>query len=45
MWQRSVGGQAHTFVDLLEADTGVPNDGPQQRMTGLAGEREPWEID
>ena len=24
--KRSVGGQADTFVDLLEADTGVPRD-------------------
>ena len=24
--KRSVGGQARTFVDLLEADTGVPRD-------------------
>ena len=24
--KRSVGGQAGTFVDLLEADTGVPRD-------------------
>ena len=24
--KRSVGGQARTFVDLLEADTGVPGD-------------------
>ena len=24
--KRSVGVQAHTFVDLLEADTGVPGD-------------------
>ena len=23
---RSVGGQARTFVDLLEADTGIPKD-------------------
>ena len=24
--KRSVGGQARTFVDLLEVDTGVPRD-------------------
>ena len=24
--ERSIGGQARTFVDLLEADTGVPRD-------------------
>ena len=26
MGKRSVGGQARTFVDLLEADAGVPRD-------------------
>ena len=36
--KRSVGGQARTFVDLLEADTGVPRD----RLPAAMDEREPW---
>ena len=38
--KRSVGGQTRTFVDLLEADTGVPTHSLPAAMTGLAGERE-----
>ena len=30
--KRSVGGQAHTFVDMLEVDTGVPRDCFQAAM-------------
>ena len=43
--KRRVGGQARTFVDLLEADTGIPRDclpAAMDDMTGLAGERQPW---
>ena len=43
--KRSAGGQAGTFVDLLEADTRSPETACRQRwITGLAGEREPWGV-
>ena len=37
--KRSVGGQARTFVDLLEADTGVPRDCLPAAMDGRVGWR------
>ena len=44
--ERSVGGQARTFVDLLEAESGVPrNCLPAAMDDRLAGEREPWGVD
>ena len=42
--KRGVGGRARTFVDLLEADIGVPRDClAAAGMTRVAGEREQWE--
>ena len=39
-WQkRSVGGQARTFVDILEADNGVPRDCLPAAMDGRVGWR------
>ena len=38
--KRSVGGQARTFVDLLEADTGVPRDCLPAAMDNRVGWRE-----
>ena len=44
--KRSVGRQAHTFVVLLKADTGVPRDClPAVMDDWLAGKREPWGVD
>ena len=37
--KRSVGGQAGTFVDLLEADTGVPRDCLRAAMDDRVGWR------
>ena len=38
MGKRSVGGQARTFVSLLEADTGVPRD----RLPAAMNDRVDW---
>ena len=38
--KRSVGGQPRTFVDLLEADTGVPRDCLSTAMDDRVGWRE-----
>ena len=38
MAKRSVGGQAGTFVDLLEVDTGVPRD----CLPAAMGDRVGW---
>ena len=44
--KRSVGGQAGTFVDLLEADTGVPRDClPSALDDWLSGEIGPLGVD
>ena len=37
--KRSIGGQARTSVDLLEADTGVPRDGLPAMMDDRVGWR------
>ena len=43
--KRSVEGQACTFINQLEEETGVPETACWQRwMTGLAGERKPWGV-
>ena len=52
---KNIGGQAHTFVDLLEADIGVLRDclpavmddraGRRKRAMGRGGGRESAEVD